>query len=95
MFDTFYRPGMASCPLRKWLGVHSQCMLDSFLFHSFSEKHVPTSSNGGVFGSLYGTPIINLPQAAVLGNPFLFTYYLYFLIELPFQKVCTPSRIAQ
>lgn len=25
------------------------------------------SSNGGVFGSLYGTPIINLPQAAVLG----------------------------
>ena len=24
-------------------------------------------SNGGVFGSLYGTPIINLPQAAVLG----------------------------
>ncbi|KAI1787533.1 dihydrolipoamide succinyltransferase [Ganoderma leucocontextum] len=26
-----------------------------------------TISNGGVFGSLYGTPIINLPQAAVLG----------------------------
>jgi len=25
------------------------------------------SSNGGVFGSLYGTPIINLPQSAVLG----------------------------
>lgn len=25
------------------------------------------SSNGGVFGSLFGTPIINLPQAAVLG----------------------------
>lgn len=25
------------------------------------------SSNGGVFGSLYGTPIINTPQAAVLG----------------------------
>ncbi len=24
-------------------------------------------SNGGVFGSLFGTPIINLPQAAVLG----------------------------
>lgn len=24
-------------------------------------------SNGGVFGSLYGTPIINLPQSAVLG----------------------------
>ncbi|KAI0049172.1 dihydrolipoamide succinyltransferase [Auriscalpium vulgare] len=26
-----------------------------------------TISNGGVFGSLYGTPIINLPQVAVLG----------------------------
>jgi len=26
-----------------------------------------TISNGGVFGSLYGTPIINQPQAAVLG----------------------------
>jgi 2-oxoglutarate dehydrogenase E2 component (dihydrolipoamide succinyltransferase) len=26
------------------------------------------SSNGGVFGSLYGTPIINPPQAAVLGK---------------------------
>ena len=25
------------------------------------------SSNGGVFGSLFGTPIINLPQAAILG----------------------------
>ncbi|EJU02300.1 dihydrolipoamide succinyltransferase [Dacryopinax primogenitus] len=26
-----------------------------------------TISNGGVFGSMYGTPIINLPQSAVLG----------------------------
>lgn len=26
-----------------------------------------TISNGGVFGSLYGTPIINIPQTAVLG----------------------------
>ncbi|ODV95674.1 hypothetical protein PACTADRAFT_50365, partial [Pachysolen tannophilus NRRL Y-2460] len=26
-----------------------------------------TISNGGVFGSLYGTPIINMPQTAVLG----------------------------
>ena len=26
-----------------------------------------TISNGGVFGSLTGTPIINLPQTAVLG----------------------------
>ncbi len=26
-----------------------------------------TISNGGVFGSLYGTPIINRPQSAILG----------------------------
>ncbi|CAG8575792.1 5099_t:CDS:10 [Ambispora gerdemannii] len=26
-----------------------------------------TISNGGVYGSLYGTPIINLPQSAILG----------------------------
>ena len=26
-----------------------------------------TISNGGVFGSLMGTPILNLPQAAILG----------------------------
>ena len=26
-----------------------------------------TISNGGVFGSLYGTPIINAPQSAILG----------------------------
>ena len=26
-----------------------------------------TISNGGVFGSLYGTPIINQPQSAILG----------------------------
>lgn len=26
-----------------------------------------TISNGGIFGSLMGTPIINLPQTAVLG----------------------------
>jgi 2-oxoglutarate dehydrogenase E2 component (dihydrolipoamide succinyltransferase) len=26
-----------------------------------------TISNGGVFGSLFGTPIINIPQSAILG----------------------------
>ena len=26
-----------------------------------------TVSNGGVFGSLMGTPIINIPQSAILG----------------------------
>lgn len=50
---------------------HSPCK-PSFLTAS-AEKTEPDlvcplpSSNGGVFGSLYGTPIINLPQSAVLG----------------------------
>jgi 2-oxoglutarate dehydrogenase E2 component (dihydrolipoamide succinyltransferase) len=34
-----------------------------------------TISNGGVYGSMMGTPIINLPQAAVLG--------LHAIIERP------------
>ena len=38
MFDTFYRPGMASCLLRTWLGAHSQCVFDSFLSRSFSDS---------------------------------------------------------
>ena len=35
--------------------------------HAFGIDAVYGSSNGGVFGSLFGTPIINFPQAAVLG----------------------------
>jgi 2-oxoglutarate dehydrogenase E2 component (dihydrolipoamide succinyltransferase) len=31
-------------------------------------------SNGGVFGSLYGTPILNVPQAAVLGKCYPVTF---------------------
>jgi len=31
-----------------------------------------TISNGGVFGSLFGTPIINLPQSAILGMHAIF-----------------------
>lgn len=39
----------------------------------YSYSRFVFSSNGGVFGSLYGTPIINLPQSAVLGT-YLFYY---------------------
>ena len=42
---------------------------------------VALSSNGGVFGSLYGTPIINLPQAAVLGAC---SYHAYPPLEADF-----------
>ncbi len=31
-----------------------------------------TISNGGVFGSMFGTPIINLPQSAILGMHAIF-----------------------
>ena len=47
-----------------------------YVFLRVSETLILTtrdlSSNGGVFGSLFGTPIINLPQAAVLGTFILF-----------------------
>ena len=38
MFDAIYRPGMANCLLRTWLGVHSQCMFGSFVSPSFSDN---------------------------------------------------------
>ena len=56
---------MASSRSRTWLAAPSLCMWFAYP-HGFSLTR--TSSNGGVFGSLYGTPIINLPQAAVLGK---------------------------
>lgn len=31
-----------------------------------------TISNGGVFGSMFGTPIINPPQSAILGMHAIF-----------------------
>ncbi|TEB19590.1 CoA-dependent acyltransferase [Coprinellus micaceus] len=34
-------------------------------------------SNGGVFGSLYGTPIINLPQAAIVIRPIMVVALTY------------------
>lgn len=45
-----------------------------------------TISNGGVFGSMFGTPIINPPQSAILG--------MHAIIERPVainHKVCHPS----
>ena len=42
-------------------------MYGRLFFHFILLLIKPSSSNGGVFGSLYGTPIINLPESAVLG----------------------------
>lgn len=46
--------------------IHHVCLLFAPV-ENYSIIYPSFSSNGGVFGSLYGTPIINLPQAAVLG----------------------------
>jgi hypothetical protein len=40
-------------------------ILSFFSFHRVKRKTY--ISNGGVFGSLFGTPIINPPQSAILG----------------------------
>ena len=46
-----------------------------------------TISNGGVFGSLFGTPIINIPQSAILGmhatkmRYFLFSPRLFIMYQ--------------
>lgn len=45
------------------LGAHARERLALTLPLSYARD----SSNGGVFGSLMGTPILNTPQAAVLG----------------------------
>ena len=41
-----------------------------FLSFRLTLAYPECSSNGGVFGSLFGTPIINLPQSAVFGASF-------------------------
>lgn len=46
-----------------------------------------TISNGGVFGSLFGTPIINPPQSAILG--------MHAIFDRPVAvggKVCRPAQ---
>ena len=42
-------------------------LCSSSVFSSLGTNPVYDSSNGGVFGSLFGPPIIDLPRAAVLG----------------------------
>lgn len=64
---TIYRRVPASWGWKTWPAVPSPCVCIRHILHPVSNPPPPLSSNGGVFGSLYGTPIINLPQAAVLG----------------------------
>lgn len=46
-----------------------------------------TISNGGVFGSLFGTPIINPPQSAILG--------MHAIVDRPVAVGGKVSRAAQ
>lgn len=79
MFDTFYRPGMASCLLRTCLGVHSQCMFDS-LDRSFSDNTLLLVQTEAYLvrymGHLLSTSL-KLPSSVFL----FFTCCLYFLID--------------
>ena len=65
------RPRTRRWRSRKWLEVLFYApfvlFILSFLFFFCKKIGTFTISNGGVFGSLYGTPIINPPQAAILG----------------------------
>lgn len=56
-----------------------------------------TISNGGVFGSLFGTPIINPPQSAILGMHGIFNRPVarngqvrvhYFFLSFSFLGMC-------
>lgn len=51
-----------------------------------------TISNGGVFGSLMGTPIINAPQSAILGMHGIFPYERLACGSRA-TPYCAPSRI--
>jgi len=51
-----------------------------------------TISNGGVFGSLMGTPIINPPQSAILGMHGIFDRPVAVKGEVDFHSVIAKYR---
>lgn len=53
--------------IEKTIAMYSKKAKDQTLAIEEMAGGTFTISNGGVFGSLYGTPIINPPQAAILG----------------------------
>jgi hypothetical protein len=54
-------------PLSRFSSGSTRALLNPFATMTLTYMCLCDRSNGGVFGSLYGTPIINLPQSAVLG----------------------------
>lgn len=67
---------MVNSPWRICLEEVSPCEFIADSLENVTDNSL-CSSNGGVFGSLFGTPIINLPQAAVLGS-YLHVYFSVF-----------------
>jgi hypothetical protein len=63
---------MASCRLRIWLGVHSQCMSDPFASHSFSDNTCLVQTE--VYSVRY------MEHLSLTSRKLLFSVILFFLI---------------
>eukprot|EP01139_Manchomonas_bermudensis_P024225 Amastigsp_a842237_113.p2 type:complete len:219 gc:universal Amastigsp_a842237_113:739-83(-) len=59
--------GMSFADVEKTLGEYSARAKANTLTRDDMTGGTFTISNGGVFGSLFGTPILNPPQSAILG----------------------------
>ena len=58
---------MSFADVEKTIGMYGKKAKDGSLSLEEMTGGTFTISNGGVFGSLFGTPIINIPQSAILG----------------------------
>ena len=58
---------MSFADVEKTIGMYGRKAKDGSLSLEEMTGGTFTISNGGVFGSLFGTPIINIPQSAILG----------------------------
>lgn len=58
---------MSFADVEKTIGMYGKKARDGSLSLEEMTGGTFTISNGGVFGSLFGTPIINIPQSAILG----------------------------
>lgn len=58
---------MSFADVEKTIGMYGKKAKDGSMSLEEMTGGTFTISNGGVFGSLFGTPIINIPQSAILG----------------------------
>jgi len=59
--------GMSYADIEKGMAALAEKARDGNLAVEDMDGGTFTISNGGVFGSVFGTPIINPPQSAILG----------------------------